>query len=74
MAQHDKNQGEGDRESARRFNRNARDFVESGKVEDAARRAGESDKEEGEQAEKVGRERAKEFDPAVTRDHSKPSK
>jgi hypothetical protein len=73
MAQDNKNQGEGDRESARRYNRNTQDFVESGKVDDAARRAGEGNREEGEQAEKVGRERAKEFDPAVERDYSKPS-
>ncbi len=74
MARHDKNQGEGDRESARRYNRNAQDFVESGKVDDAARRAGDGDREEGEEAEKAGRERAKEFDPAVERDYSKPTR
>lgn len=74
MAQNPKNQGEGDRESARRFNRNAQEFVESGKVDDAARRAGEGDQKEMDQAEKAGRERAKELDPAVERDYTKPAK
>lgn len=74
MAQTPKNQGEGDRESARRFNRNSQDFVESGKVDEAARRAGDGDQDEMEQAEEAGRKRSKEFDPAVQRDYSKPAK
>ena len=68
------NQGEGDRESARRFNKAEQEFVKSGKVEKAARKAGEGDKSEMERAEKAGKERAKEFDPAVERDYSKPTK
>jgi hypothetical protein len=74
MAEKPRNQGEGDRESARRYNRDTQEFVESGKVEEAARRAGEGDPKEMEQAEKAGRERAKELDPAVERDYSKPTK
>ena len=35
-----KNQGEGDRESAKRYNENTREYVKSGKVEKAAREAG----------------------------------
>lgn len=68
------NQGEGDRESARRFNNAEQEFVKSGKVEKAARKAGKGDKAEMERAEKTGKERAKEFDPAVERDYSKPTK
>ena len=74
MTQDHDNQGEGDRESARRYNRNAKDFAESGKVEEAAQRAGEDAPEEGEAAEKAGRDRAKEFDPAVERDYTKPTR
>jgi hypothetical protein len=33
------NQGEGDRVSARKYNEDLRSFVQSGKVDDAARRA-----------------------------------
>ncbi len=69
-----KNQGEGDRESAKRYNENTREYVKSGKVEKAAREAGKGDPEEMEQAEKAGEERAKELDPAVDRDYSKPTK
>ncbi len=35
----DKNQGEGDKASARHYNRNVREFVADGKVEEAARDA-----------------------------------
>ncbi len=40
MSQHkDPNQGEGDRAAARRYDRNAREFVEEGKVSEAAQDA-----------------------------------
>lgn len=68
------NQGEGDRESARRFNEDVREFVQSGKVDEAARRAAGQDPAEAEAAEKAGKDRAKEFDPAETRDYKKPDK
>jgi len=58
------NQGEGDRESARRYNADVKEFVEAGKVDEAARRAGEQDPAEGKAAEQAGKDRAKEFDPA----------
>ncbi|MFO8002859.1 hypothetical protein [Thioalkalivibrio sp.] len=74
MADKPKVQGEGDRESAKRYNKDTREFVESGKVDEAARKAGEGDQEEMERAEESGEERAKEFDPAVERDYSKPTK
>lgn len=66
-----KNEGEGSREAARHYNEATRDFVESGQVEEKAREAGnvsEQEKAEMERAEREGRERAKEFDPAVKRD------
>lgn len=74
MADKPKVQGEGDRESAKRYNKDTREFVESGKVDEAARKAGEGDQEEMERAEESGEDRAKEFDPAVERDYSKPTK
>ena len=64
-----KNQGEGDRESARRYNENTEKFVESGKVEKAAQEA-----REDLEAERKGRERAKELDPGVHRDYRNPEK
>jgi hypothetical protein len=66
-------QGEGDRESAREYNEATRRFVESGKVEKAARSAGEQDSAEAERAEQAGFERAKEKDPAVHRDYHRPT-
>lgn len=74
MSDKPKIQGEGDRESARRYNKDTREFVESGKVDDAARKAGEGDREEMERAEKTGEDRAKEFDPMVDRNYTKPTK
>lgn len=64
-----KNQGEGDRASARRYNEKTREFVESGKVDKAARESGPDP-----DAERKGRERAKELDPQVHREYSKPEK
>ncbi len=69
-----RNQGEGDRESAKRYNEDTQKFVESGKVDEAAKKAGQGDKKEMERAEQAGKDRAKELDPAVDRDYSKPTK
>lgn len=74
MADKPRNQGEGDRESARHYNENTKKFVESGKVDEAARKAGKGDKQELERAEQAGKDRAKELDPAVDRNYSKPTK
>ena len=63
-----KNQGEGDRESARRFNESQQQFVKSGKVDKAAKNA-----KEDLEAEAKGKARAKEFDPEEDRDYSKPT-
>lgn len=61
-----KNQGEGDREAARHYDEKTREFVDSGKVDEAARNA-----EDDPKAEEKGKERAKEFDPEVHRDYNK---
>lgn len=67
----DKNQGEGDRESARRYNRNTQEDLKGKDVEakaKAAKRALQgASGEELKQAEKAGKARAKEFDPQVKR-------
>jgi hypothetical protein len=68
-------QGEGDRESARRYDEATQAFVESGKVKehaDTTAQISPEEKRELEEAEKAGKERAKEEDPAVQRDYSKP--
>lgn len=70
----DENQGEGDRESAKRYNEATRKFVESGKVDEAARKAAGQDPAEAKKSERKGRERAKEVDPAVHREYEKPVK
>lgn len=56
------NQGEGDRESAKRYNEDQKEFVESGKVEQKREdRANVSpeEKEELREAEDIGKSRAK---------------
>jgi hypothetical protein len=63
-----RNQGEGDRESARRFNEDEQKFVESGRVKDAARDSAPRDAREAQQmqqAEEAGRSHAKDEDPTV---------
>jgi hypothetical protein len=66
--------GEGDREAARNYTERTEKFVKSGKVDDAARKAGEQDPEEARKAEEAGRKRAKEVDPEVHRNYQKPTK
>jgi len=56
------NQGEGNQEADRQYRENAREFVESGKVDDAAADAASMSSEELEQARRAeaeGRSRAK---------------
>ena len=65
----DRNQGEGNRDAARHYNEATEKFVKTGKVEEAARNA-----KDDPEAEKTGRERAKEFDPEEDRDYTKPEK
>ncbi|MBK1724511.1 hypothetical protein [Thiocystis violacea] len=66
-------QGEGDRESARRYEADTQRFVESGKVEQAAKDAAEQSPETAKRAEQAGEARAKEKDPALHRDYQKPT-
>lgn len=64
-------QGEGNREADRRYREKTRDFVESGQVDEAARKAAPQSQQEAEalrRAEEEGRSRAKEEDPALRRD------
>jgi hypothetical protein len=64
------NQGEGNREADRNYREATRDFVESGKVDDAARKANPQSAEEADEmrrAEREGRSHAKEEDPALKR-------
>ncbi|MCB1671929.1 MAG: hypothetical protein R3F41_17440 [Gammaproteobacteria bacterium] len=63
--------GEGNREADRQYREQARRFVESGKVDEAARKAGRQDRKEAAEAERQGRARAKELDPTVHREHDK---
>ncbi|MGD2055993.1 MAG: hypothetical protein PVJ15_04230 [Gammaproteobacteria bacterium] len=65
-------QGEGDRGSAEHYNEATREFVKSGKVDEAAEEAAGQDPLEAERSERAGRERAKEEDPAVHRNYDKP--
>jgi hypothetical protein len=63
-----KNQGEGNVEAARRYNEDQKRFVESGAVNDAAKKAKPAtDAEAGEllDAEQQGRKKAKGEDPTV---------
>jgi hypothetical protein len=66
----DKIQGEGDYEAARRYDKSARDFAQSGKVKPAADQAAprsEREADELERAEEIGKSRAKGEDPQVKR-------
>jgi hypothetical protein len=62
------NQGEGNKEADRHYREKTRDFVESGRVDEAARRSAPTSAEEAEElrrAEEEGRSHAKEEDPAL---------
>ena len=76
MAKDDKKkiQGEGDKEADRHYRDRTREFVESGRVDEAAERAKDQDPEEAREAEEKGRSRAKEMDPEVHRNYDKPTK
>lgn len=62
--------GEGNYKASREYNEKTKQFVESGKVDDAARDAAPHDNAEArelERAEAEGKRRAKEEDPALKR-------
>lgn len=63
-------QGEGNYAAARRHRESVEDFVESGKVDDAAREAAPHDAQEADEmqeAERIGQSHAKGEDPALER-------
>ena len=63
-------QGEGNYAAAQEYNKAQRKFVNSGKVDAAARKAkpkSEAEAQEMQRAEEVGRSHAKEEDPAIKR-------
>lgn len=63
-----KNQGEGNRDAARRYDEAQQKFVEAGKVDEAARRAAPENEEEARElkrAEQAGQSHAKGEDPTV---------
>ena len=63
-------QGEGDYNAARRYDRSAQDFAQSGKVAEAARKArphGPKDADALKRAEEIGKSRSKGEDPGDAR-------
>ena len=71
------NQGEGDRRSARHFNREQREFVESERGREAIADNRELDTEAARKARAASaraKQRARENDPEETRDYHKPAK
>jgi hypothetical protein len=70
MSQKQGEHGEGNYKASRQYNEATKKFVESGRVDDAAREAAPHDAAEAAQMDKAeaeGRRRAKEEDPALTR-------
>lgn len=71
-----KNQGEGDRESARRYNEKTQQFVKTEKGKSATKKAdhsGGNSAKDLKKAEKDALARVKENDPEALRDYSKPA-
>ena len=68
------NEGEGNRTAARRYNQDQQEFVQSGKVKQAAEDAKGQDPAEAEAAEKAGKERAKGLDPQEQPGYQNPDK
>lgn len=74
MNEKTRNQGEGNREAAEQYNEQQRRFVRKGGVEKAAeetRNMSEAERREAEDAERAGKDKAREKDPNVVRDYSK---
>ena len=64
----DKVEGEGSYSGSKDYNERTKKFVNSGKVDDAARKAepkNEQEKHEMQKAERIGKEKAKDEDPAL---------
>ena len=65
---HDQVEGEGSYTGSKDYNQRTKKFVESGKVDEAARKAeprSEEEKHAMQKAERIGKERAKGEDPAL---------
>ncbi|HWI11427.1 MAG TPA: hypothetical protein VNU48_08880 [Burkholderiaceae bacterium] len=70
-------QGEGNYDATRRYDKAAREFVQSGKVDDAAQAAEPGSPEQAEslkRAEEVGKSHSKGEDPAVRKASPSPKK
>jgi hypothetical protein len=70
-------QGEGNYDATRRYDKAAREFAQSGKVDEAARRAEPSSPQEAEElerAERAGQSHSKGEDPQITTPGSPPRK
>jgi hypothetical protein len=76
--QNDRNQGEGNREAAKQYNKDTQEFVDREQVGERAQEAEDAlEGKEGEalrKADEKGRAKAEELDPQVHRDPSKPTK
>jgi hypothetical protein len=75
MKRKDKIEGEGSYTASKDYNERTKKFVESGKVEQAANEAkpeSEQQAQEMQEAERIGRERAKEEDPALRNPKKQP--
>jgi len=68
-----RNEGEGNRTAARRYNEGARETAEGG-VREQPEALTDEERRELERAEQEGRSRAKEDDPALERDYTKPTR
>ena len=68
MERKDKVEGEGSYSGSKDYNERTKKFVDSGKVDEAARNAepkNEQDKQAMQKAERVGKDKAKDEDPAL---------
>jgi hypothetical protein len=68
MADKDKVEGEGSYTGSKDYNQRTKKFVESGKVDEAAQKAEprtEEERQAMQKAERLGKQRAKEEDPAL---------
>ena len=68
MERKDKVEGEGSYNGSKDYNERTKKFVDSGKVDEAARNAepkSEEEKQAMQKAERIGREKAKDEDPAL---------
>lgn len=68
-----RNEGEGSRTAARRYNEGAHETAKGG-VPEQPEALSDEERRELERAEKEGRSRAKEDDPALERDYTKPTR